>query len=163
MKFLWKCGVLTCGIRAQGSNTRPWWIPSSFSATVNWTIMLTYFCLNVIQERIVFWSLIDMYGKAGRICRGGISSYWTRKLTKRSYTRALNYKFFIIVTNCKRLKNWNGVYKARKWKDSKAQEELNQILIEKFQTEGRGRRSELEDASHQRKYKKMKHTKTKSS
>ena len=45
----------------------------------------------------------------------------------------------------------------------RAQEELNQILTEKFQTEGRGRRSELEDASHQRKSKKMKHTKTKSS
>ena len=45
----------------------------------------------------------------------------------------------------------------------KAQEELNQILIEKFQTEGRGRRTELEDASHQCKSKKMKHTKTESS
>ena len=31
----------------------------------------------------------------------------------------------------------------------RAQEELNQILTEKFQTEGRGRRSESEDASHQ--------------
>ena len=30
----------------------------------------------------------------------------------------------------------------------RAQEELDQILIEKFQTEGRGRRSESEDASH---------------
>ena len=45
----------------------------------------------------------------------------------------------------------------------RAQEELNQILIEKFQTEGRGRRSESKDASHQRKSKKMKHTKTESS
>ena len=32
----------------------------------------------------------------------------------------------------------------------KAQEELNQFLIEKFQTEGRSRRSEYEDVSHQR-------------
>ena len=45
----------------------------------------------------------------------------------------------------------------------RAQEELNQILMEKFQTEGRGRRSESEDASHPRKSKKMKHTKTESS
>ena len=45
----------------------------------------------------------------------------------------------------------------------RAQEELNQILIEKFQTEGRGRRSEYKDASHQLKSKKMKHTKTESS
>ena len=45
----------------------------------------------------------------------------------------------------------------------RAQEELNQILMEKFQTEGRGRRSEYKDASHPRKSKKMKHTKTESS
>ena len=37
----------------------------------------------------------------------------------------------------------------------KAQEELNQILIEKFQIEGRSRRSESEDVNHQRKSKKM--------
>ena len=45
----------------------------------------------------------------------------------------------------------------------RAQEEMNQILTEKFQTEGRGRRTELEDRSHQRKSKNMKHTKTESS
>ena len=45
----------------------------------------------------------------------------------------------------------------------RAQEELNKILMEKFQTEGRGRRSESKDAGHPRKYKKMKHTKTESS
>ena len=45
----------------------------------------------------------------------------------------------------------------------KAQEELNQILIEKFQTEGRSRRSESENVSHQRRSKKMKLAKTESS
>ena len=45
----------------------------------------------------------------------------------------------------------------------RAQEELNQILMEKFQTEGRGRRLESEDASHPRKSKKIKYTKTESS
>ena len=45
----------------------------------------------------------------------------------------------------------------------RAQEEMNHILMEKFQTEGRGRRSESEDASHPRNNKKMKHTKTESS
>ena len=43
------------------------------------------------------------------------------------------------------------------------QEELNQILIEKSQTECRGRRIESEDTSHQHKTKKMKHTKIESS
>ena len=45
----------------------------------------------------------------------------------------------------------------------RAQEELNHILTERFQNEGRGRRTKPEDTSHQCKYKKMKHTKTKSS
>ena len=45
----------------------------------------------------------------------------------------------------------------------KAQEELNRILTEKFQTGGRGRRTESEDTSHQHKFKKMKHTKNESS
>ena len=45
----------------------------------------------------------------------------------------------------------------------RAQEDLNQILTEKFRTEVRGRRTESEDTSHQRKSKKMKHTKTESS
>ena len=45
----------------------------------------------------------------------------------------------------------------------KTQEELNQILIEKFQTEGRNRRSESEEASHQKGSKKMKLAKSDSS
>ena len=43
----------------------------------------------------------------------------------------------------------------------RAQEEMNEILTEKFQTQGRGRRTKSEDTSHQHKSKKMKHTKTK--
>ena len=38
----------------------------------------------------------------------------------------------------------------------KTQEELNQILIERFQTEGRNKRSESEEASQQKTFKKMK-------
>jgi len=38
----------------------------------------------------------------------------------------------------------------------RAQEELNQILIERFQTKGRGKRADSEDTSHQHKYKKIK-------
>ena len=45
----------------------------------------------------------------------------------------------------------------------KTQEELNQILIEKFQTEGKNRRSESEEASHQKGSKKMKLAKPDSS
>ena len=45
----------------------------------------------------------------------------------------------------------------------KTQEELNQILMEKFQTEGRSKRSESEEASHQKGSKKMKLAKPDSS
>ena len=45
----------------------------------------------------------------------------------------------------------------------KTQEELNQILMEKFQTEGRSRRSESDDVNHQKGSKKMKLAKTESS
>ena len=43
------------------------------------------------------------------------------------------------------------------------QEELNQILTERFQTKGRGKRADSEEISHQHKYKKIKQTKNESS
>ena len=52
-----------------------------------------------------------------------------------------------------------------KWENERilrAQEEMNQILIERFQTEGRGKRAVWEDTSHQHKYKKIKQTKNES-
>ena len=45
----------------------------------------------------------------------------------------------------------------------RAQEELNQILTERFQTKGRGKGAESEYTSHQHKNKKIKQTKTESS
>ena len=53
-----------------------------------------------------------------------------------------------------------------KWENERilrAQEELNQILIERFQTEGKEKRADSEDTSHQHKYKKIKPTKNESS
>ena len=44
----------------------------------------------------------------------------------------------------------------------RAQEELNQILIERFQTKGRGKRDDLKDISYQHKYKKTKQNKNES-
>ena len=45
----------------------------------------------------------------------------------------------------------------------RAQEELNQILIERFHIEGNGKRADLEDISYQHKYKKTKQIKNESS
>ena len=44
----------------------------------------------------------------------------------------------------------------------RAQEELNQIITERFQTEGKGKRADLEYTSHQHKYKNIKQTKNES-
>ena len=53
--------------------------------------------------------------------------------------------------------------KREKERILRAREKLNQILTERFQTEGRGRRTESEDTSHQHKIKKMKYTKNENS
>ena len=45
----------------------------------------------------------------------------------------------------------------------RAQEELNQILIERFHTEGKGKRNEYEDIGYQHKVKKTKQVKNKRS
>ena len=46
--------------------------------------------------------------------------------------------------------------KREKERILRTQEELNKILTERFQTEGRGKRSDSKDISHQHKYKKIK-------
>ena len=45
----------------------------------------------------------------------------------------------------------------------RAQEELNQILIARFHTQGKGKRNEFEDIGYQHKYKKTKQVKNESS
>ena len=45
----------------------------------------------------------------------------------------------------------------------RAQEELSQILTERFHAEGRGKRADLEDISYQHKYRKTKQIKNESS
>ena len=69
----------------------------------------------------------------------------------------------VLLQTVKELKTEMESVKQENERFLRDQEDLNQILIEKFQTEGRGRSSESEDASHQQKFKKMKHTKTESS
>ena len=53
--------------------------------------------------------------------------------------------------------------KKEKERILRAQEELNQILTERFQTEGRGKRADSKYISHQHKYKKIKQTENESS
>ena len=64
-----------------------------------------------------------------------------------------------ILQTVKDLKSEMESVKRENERIPRAQEELNQILTEKFETEGSGRRTESEDTSHQCKSKKLKHTK----
>ena len=43
----------------------------------------------------------------------------------------------------------------------RAQEDLNQVLIERFHTEGKGKRADSEDIGHQHKYKRLNRLKMK--
>ena len=42
----------------------------------------------------------------------------TGNLPRDPIPKDLIFQFLRVVTNCKRLKNWNGVCKVREWKDS---------------------------------------------
>ena len=84
----------------------------------------------------------------------------TRNLPRDPIPEDLTTNSLELLQTVKDLKTKMESVKRENERILRAQEELNQILIEKFQTEGRGRRSESEDASHQQKFKKMKHTKT---
>ena len=62
------------------------------------------------------------------------------------------------------VKDLKSKMESVKWENERilrAQEEMNQILTEKFQTEDRGRRTESGYTSHQHKYKKINRLKMK--
>ena len=84
----------------------------------------------------------------------------TRQLPREPMLEEVTANSSELLQNVKDLKTKMESVKKENERVLKAQEELNQILIEKFQTEGRSRRSESEDASHQRRSKKMKLAKT---
>ena len=57
------------------------------------------------------------------------------------------------------VKDLKSEMESVKWENERilrTQEELNNILTERFQTEGRGKRADSEDINHQHKYKKIK-------
>ena len=86
----------------------------------------------------------------------------TRNLLREPILEEVTANSLELLQTIKDLKTEMESVKRENERILKAQEELNQILMEKFQTEGRGRRLESKDVSHQRKSKKMKHAKTES-
>ena len=87
----------------------------------------------------------------------------TRNLRREPMLEEGNANSSELLQTVKDLKTEMELVKKENERILKAQEELNQILIEKFQTKGRSGRSKSEDVSHQIKSKKMKLEKTKSS
>ena len=87
----------------------------------------------------------------------------TRQMSREPVIEEVTARFSELMQTIKNLKTEiESVKKDNEW-ILKTQEELNQILIEKFQTEGRNRRSESEQASHKKGSKKMKLAKPDSS
>ena len=87
----------------------------------------------------------------------------TRKLSREPMLEQLTANSSELLQTVKDLKTEMESVKKENEKILKAKEELNQILKEKFQTEGRSKRSKSEEVSHQRRSKKVKLVKTESS
>ena len=87
----------------------------------------------------------------------------TRQMSREPVLEEVTAHSSELMQTIKDLKTEMELVKKENERILKTQEELNQILMEKFQTEGRSRRLESEDVSHQGRSKKMKLTKTESS
>ena len=72
----------------------------------------------------------------------------TRQMSKEPVLEEMTAHSSELIQTIKDLKTEMESVKKDNERILKTQEELNQILIEKFQTEGRSKRSESEEASH---------------
>ena len=87
----------------------------------------------------------------------------TRKMSREPVIKEITAHSSELMQTIKSLKIEIEIVKKDNERILKTQEELNQILIGKFQTEGKNRRSESEEASHKKGSKKMKLAKSYSS
>ena len=87
----------------------------------------------------------------------------TRQMSKEPVLEGIIAHSSELIQTIKDLKTQMESVKKDNERILKNQEVLNQILIEKFQTEGRSKRSESEEASHQKGSKRMKLAKAESS
>ena len=86
--------------------------------------------------------------KLGEYAEEGSPNTETRQMFKEPMLEEMTAHSSELIQTIKDLKiEMESVQKDNERK-LKTQEELNQILIEKFQTEGRSKRSESEEASH---------------
>ena len=74
----------------------------------------------------------------------------TRQMSREPVLEEVTVHSLELIQNIKDLKTEMESVKKDNERILKTQEGLNQILMEKFQTEGRSKRSESEEASHER-------------
>ena len=74
----------------------------------------------------------------------------TRQMSREPMLEKVTAHSSELMQNIKDLKTEMESVKKDNERILKTQEELNQILMEKFQTEGRSKRSESEEASHKK-------------
>ena len=72
----------------------------------------------------------------------------TRQMSREPVIEEITAHSSELMQTIKSLKNEIETVKKDNERILKTQEELNQILMEKFQTEGRSKRSKYEEASH---------------
>ena len=101
--------------------------------------------------------------KLGEYAQEGSPNTETRQMSREPMLEEVTAHSSELMQTIKDLKTEMESVKKDNERILKTQEELNQILMEKFQTEGRNKRSKSEEASHQKGSKKMKLAKAESS
>ena len=120
------------------------------------------FSLNDTRSEFCFW-VNDRYGWLEEDADEESPYTEWDNLQKEPIQEDITNNSFELLQTIKELKlEMESVKKENEW-ILWAQEELNQILIERFHTEGRGKRIEFEDIGYQHKDKKTKQVKNESS
>ena len=86
--------------------------------------------------------------KLGEYAQEGSPNTETRQMCREPMLEEVSAHSSELMQTIKYLKTEMESIKKDNERILKTQEELNQILMEKFQTEGRNKRSESEEASH---------------
>ena len=136
-------------MRAQGSNTRPWGSPTSFYGTVILNYFADVFSFKCYSTENCFWNLTTGMERMEEYVEEEPWFTEPENLPRDPIPEDLT------TNSSKLLQTVNDLkfeMESVKWENERIlrpQEELNQILTERFQIEGRGRRIESEDTSHQ--------------
>ena len=114
------------------------------------------FSFNAIQQRNLFLSLTTGMERLEEYAEDESPFSEQEKLQRDPIQEDITTNSLELLQIVKDLKSKMESVKKENERILRAQEELNQILTERFQTEERGKRVDSEDIIHQHKYKKIK-------